>query len=189
MSVLQKLVADHKALGIYSITEDSNINCELKAYAEGLEMLRETLQEMEKEAFFFTANTYGLSAAERLWGAQRGDLTTQKRREMLLTRSAFGYDDFTPEGAEKVLKFLGVEGVIREYPRVFRITVDVSSQKLTEGQRNWIVSQLYGVFPAHLEVDAVFDGFEWDALNERNISFDDMENKNMLWSEIDVYVE
>ncbi len=188
MSVLENLIRAHKPIGIYSITEDSNLSFELGAYGAGLELLQDELKEIEREAFFATAESYGLSMWEKLWGAQRSDLSVERRREMLLARSAFGYEDFTPEGMNKVLRFLGVEGTIKEYPHVYRVTVEIDSKNLTSGQRNWIWSQLQAVFPAHIEADAVFAGFDWNTAESRNLTFDSMEQKGMPWSSIDIYV-
>ncbi len=188
MSVLEKLVRAHIPIGIYNISEDSNLYHELGAYAAGIELVQEDLEVLERETFAKTADSYGLSAWEKLWGAARSDLSISKRREMLLARLGFGYDDFTAEGMSKVLRFLGIEGTIKEYPNVFRATVDVDSKDLTQGIRNWIVSQLQAVFPAHIEADAVFPGFDWDMSDSRNLTFDSMEQRSMRWSEIDIYV-
>ncbi|MBQ4569587.1 MAG: DUF2313 domain-containing protein [Ruminococcus sp.] len=188
MSVLEKLIRAHTPLKIYSIKEGSNLSFELSAYAAGLELVQKELETLEREAFAGSAEGYGLSLWEKLWGAPRDDLSTAKRREMLLARLSFGYGDFTLEGMRKVLSFLGIEGEIREYPNVFRVTVEVSLENVPRGQRKWIVSQLGAVFPAHIEADAVFKGFDWNDSDSRSLTFDSMEGKAMPWSEIDIYV-
>ncbi len=188
MSVFEKLVRAHSPLGIYSIKENSNIACELGAYGAGLELLQDELREMEREAFFMTAEDYGLSMWEKLWGAARTDLSAEERREMLVARLSFGYGDFTPEGMNKVLRFLGVEGVIKEYPHVHRVTVEFPSKSLSFGQRNFIAAQLKSVFPAHIEADAVFAGFDWNGIDSRDLTFDSMEQRGMRWSDIDIFV-
>lgn len=187
MNMLEKLINAHSALKIYNIKEGSNIYAELSAYSVGLELLNNELEEIEKEAFISTAETYGLSLAEKLWGRQRDDLSLEKRREMILKRSSFGYDDFTLEGIEKLLGFLGIDGEIQEYPQLHRITVTITDENLTDGQKNWILSQMLALFPAHLEADAVFAGFCWEDIESNNLTFDSMENCNMTWSQIDIY--
>ncbi len=188
MNVHEKLIRAHTPLGIYSIKEGSNLNFELQAYGAGFELVQKELEMLEREAFAGTADGYGLALWEKLWGAERDDLSIAKRREMLLARLSFGYGDFTLEGMIKVLRFLGIEGNIKEYPHVFRVTVEVNSENLTRGTRNWIVSQLGAVFPAHIEADAVFKGFDWNKSDSRSLTFDSMEGKAMPWSEIDIYV-
>lgn len=188
MSVFEKLVRAHYPIGVYSINEQSNIGFELAAYGAGLEILQDELGEIEKEAFFMTAEDYGLSAWEKLWGASRDELSTEMRREMLIARSSYGDGDFTTEGMNKVLRFLGFEGMIKEYPNVYRVTADFSLNSLSSGQRNFIVSQIESMFPAHIEADAVFAGFDWDCVDSRNITFDSMEQKEMRWCDIDILV-
>ncbi len=187
MNVLNSLINKHAALHIYNITDDSNICRELQAYAEGLEMLKAELDTMLRESFYATAETYGLERAERLWGKVRDDLDVKKRRQMLITRSAFGYDDFTPEGVKKLLAFLGVDGVVYEYPKAQRVVVDTKEADFTQGQKNWIYSQLNALLPAHLDVDVLWGNFCFDDIEKNNLTFDQMDAKSLTWSEIDIY--
>ena len=187
MNTLEKLINAHSALKVYSIKEGSNIHTELSAYAAGLELLGAELEKMQDEAFYITASNYGLSMAEKLWGRVRDDLSIEKRREMILSRCSFGYEDFTLEGMKKVLKFLGINGQIQEYPKLHRVTVIITDKNLTQGQKNWITSQMQALFPAHLEADAVFADFCWDDIEAKNMTFDSMDSSGMLWSQIDVY--
>lgn len=186
MSSLSSMISKFAPLGAYRITPQSNVYKELCAYAVGLDMLCTELDTMLRECFFATAETYGLERAERLWGATRQDLPLSKRREMLLTRSAFGYDDFTPEGIRKLLKFLGISGVVSEYPQLQRIVVDLSEEDLSDGKRAWVTSQINDLFPAHLEVDLVFSGLDWADMDSLGLTFDAMEAKGLNWSEIDI---
>ncbi len=189
MSVLDSLKKRLKPLHIYNITEGSNIQNELECYAVGLELLRQECDTMLRECFFATSETYGLENAERLWGNVRSDLTLAERRQMLITRSAFGYDDFTLQGIQKLLSFLGVEGVIYEYPSSQRIVVDTKSAQLTQGKKNWIYSQLCALLPAHLDIDVLWGDFCFDDIESKNLTFDQMDSRNFTWAEIDVYDE
>lgn len=187
MNILDSLITKHSPLHIYNIACDSNIFRELQAYAEGLEILKSELETILKESFYATAESYGLERAERLWGKVRDDLTTSKRRQMLITRSAFGYDDFTPEGVQKLLAFLGVDGVVYEYPKAQRIVVDTKEAGFTQGQKNWVHSQLNALLPAHLDVDVLWGNFCFDDIEDNNLTFDQMDANSFTWSEIDIY--
>ncbi len=189
MNALSSLLKKHRPLGIYNITENSNIYFELASYAEGLDMLTEVLETQLSECFCATASTFGLEAMERLWGKVRDDLSAQKRREMLLLRSSFGFDDFTLEGAKKLVSFLGLDAKITEYPKAQRIVIDTTGKSYSVGQQNWIVAQLEALLPAHLEIDIVWEGFDFDTMDNKNYTFDSMDAKNLTWSEIDIYKE
>ena len=187
MIVLDSLIEKHRPLHIYNIEQGSNIFCELSAYAEGLQMLRDELDTMLRECFPATAEDYGLEIPERLWGKVRSDLETEKRRQMLIARSSFGYDDFTLSGIQKLLCFLGVEGVVYEYPLTNRIVVDTKGRNLTPGQKNWIRTQLESLLPAHLDIDVLWGTFCFDDIDDKNLTFDYMDSQSMTWSEIDEY--
>lgn len=187
MSTYEKIKAIHSSLGIYKITENSNINYELRAYSVGLDILSDALAQLLREYFIPTAEDFGLSKRERLVGAVRDDLGTEKRRDMLVKRSSFGAEDFTLSGMYKALGVLGIEGKITEYPKVNRVTIEVENKGLTKGKRNWIVSQIQMLFPAHLEADAVFSGFSWADIDSKGQSFSQMENTAKTWFEIDYY--
>ncbi len=189
MNVLESLIKNHLPLHIYNITEDSNIYCELSAYAEGLEVLRAELQTQLRECFFMTAESYGLENAERLWGNVRDDLPASRRRQMLITRSAFGYDDFTLQGMQKLLGFLGIEGVVYENPKAQRLVVDTKGTQLSQGQKNWIYSQLCSLLPCHLDIDVLWGDFCFDDIEAKNLTFDQMDSKSLTWSAIDIYEE
>ena len=188
MKALQSMISKLEPFGMYSITDKSNIYNELSALGVGVDMLNDELSEMLSECFFATAKSYGLEIMERMWGKVQDDKTVSKRREMLLARAAFGFDDFTLSGVTKVLEILGVTGIIREYPYVCRVTVEVDGSGFSLGKRQWIQSQLEALFPAHLVVDAVYSGFDWEKSDEKNLDFYSMERKGYTWKQIDLLV-
>lgn len=188
MSTFDKLTKIHSSMGVYRITEGSNIGNELRAYSAGLDILADALEELQRECFITTAESYGIRRRELMFGAVREDLPVETRRNMLLTRYSFGSDDFTPEGINKILKLLGIEALVQEFPSVNRVTIDVITTGLTKGQRNWIRSQIAELFPAHLEMDVIFDGFSWDYSDNQNLTFDEMEGFGKTWLDIDYYI-
>lgn len=85
MSSFESMKAKLESTGIYSVTEASNISKELKAYAEGLDIVFDELEIMERECFIETAESYGLSERERFVGVDRSGEALEKRRELLET--------------------------------------------------------------------------------------------------------
>ncbi len=186
MSVLSDLTERLSAVKLYSISQGSNTYNELSAFSEGLEILREELSQMLSECFLSTAEDYGLLRYERLWGSQRDDLPLAKRREMLIARSSLNLNDFTLSGVRKIFELLGVEGVINEFPLQERISLDLSGESLTLGQRNFIRSQVESLFPAHLDVDVVFAGLNWGYADSVGRTFAQIDSKGLTWQEIDI---
>lgn len=158
MSNFLKLKKIHSLSGVYKVTAGSNIENELKAYSAGLDILTQALEEFERECFVDTACSYGLERRELMSGAQRDDLPIDLRRQMLLCRSYFGESDFTLEGILKVFEILGIEGSVVENPTQNKMVLKVKTGGLKKGQRNWILSQVAQLLPAHLETETIFEG-------------------------------
>ncbi|MBQ2824707.1 MAG: hypothetical protein IJF19_00405, partial [Clostridia bacterium] len=98
-------------------------------------------------------------------------------------------NDFTRQGLEKILGFMGVEGEILEYPQIQRICLDLRGGDYEDAQREWIVSQVQGLLPAHLEQDVVFSGFSWADSDDNGYSFAYMDGKGYTWLYIDSFVQ
>ena len=120
MSVLESLLSRLSPIKLYSISEGGNTYNELSAFAVGLEILRDELSEMLSECFLSSAESYGLSRYERLWGGEREHLPTDKRRDMLISRSSLNLNDFTPLGVSTIFDLCGVAGALTELPAQLR---------------------------------------------------------------------
>ena len=186
MKSLDRLIKAHNPVGIYDIRIGGNIYSELSVYAQEFERMREELEVALCECFVPTAQAEGLAGAERIWGAVREDLPLEKRRSMVLSRYALSDGDFTMQTAEKLLKAVGISGEICEYPKLFRVTVAVSGNE-SLAKRKWIRSELRSLFPAHLEVDPVFEGFCWRDADSRGLTFLQIEEKGMCWDDADIF--
>ena len=79
-SMKSKLIAT----GLYTLEDSSNTSEELKAFAQELDIIFDTLDEMTREYFIATAQSYGIIERERFIGKERSELPTEQRREMLI---------------------------------------------------------------------------------------------------------
>lgn len=182
---LSSMIEKLSPLGIYDLREGSIVYAELAAFSVGLDILKESLNELLKEGFINTAQNYGIENTERLVGSVREDLDLAKRREMLIERLSFGSGDFTPDGFKKMLIFMGVEGEVQEYPFTQRISLDLRGEFCTLAQREWIVSQAKALLPAHLEWDVIFAGFCWGDSDKNSSTFAEIDAKGYTWEAID----
>lgn len=189
MRSLESMIKKLLPLSVYNLKEGSINYAELSAFSEGLDLLRDTLDELLRESFINTAETWGIENLERLSGSARDDLPLIKRREMLTERLSLSTADFTPKGFEKMLRLLGVEGEIEEYPEDMRIVINLSGHELATAQREWVVYQAEALLPAHLNFDVVFSGFNWKISDALNNTFGAMDNKGYCWKEIDYSIQ
>ena len=83
MSRLQALRDALRPLGIYKLEKGTLVYAELAAYAAGLDLLEDGLDELEREAFLPTAQGEGISRREEIYGKPKTLLPLRERREML----------------------------------------------------------------------------------------------------------
>lgn len=188
MSCLDSMINKLSPLGVYNLSEGSIVYAELAAFSAGLDILRENLDILLRESFIATAEDFGIEIPERLVGNVRDDLLLSKRRKMLSERLSLNVTDFTPVGFEKMMRLLGISGKIEEYPQTQRIVVNLSNEEYTEAQREWIVSQVKALLPAHLVSDVAFSGFNWKESDALANTFAEIDSKAYIWNDIDYLV-
>lgn len=188
MRALQSMINKLRPLAVYNLNSDSLVYAELAAFAVGLDVLREELEELLREAFVKTAESYGIDNLEREAEKLCTDLPLEQRREMLIKRLSFGMGDFTMSGFDKMLSFLGISGEIAESPFTLSMALKLNEGEYNETFRNWIVAQAKLLFPAHLECDVVFPGVDWKYLDNLNNTFLYMDTKGYSWNKIDYII-
>lgn len=189
MKSLESMINKLSPLKLYNLNKGSINYAELGAFAVGLDLLRDALDELLRESFIATSQTYGIETAEKAVGKVRDDLTLSKRREMLTERLSLNTADFTPKGFKKMLRLMGVEGEIQEYPEDLRIVVDLSNEQLSASQKEWVLYQAAALLPAHLDFDVVFSGFNWERSDSINSTFAIIDAKGYAWNEIDYTIQ
>lgn len=141
-----------RPLGIYSLTEGSVPDSELKAYAEGIDPLLSMLDEMEREGFIPTAESYGLSERERFIEREKETLSVAERRRLLIGSELADNADATAAGFEQYLSDCGlVDFRISELPSRQRVAIYIND-RLSEGQKSLINNKIAQAVPAHLNV-------------------------------------
>lgn len=140
------------AVGIYSIDENSNISKELSAYSEGLDSLFESLDTMTKEYFIETAEDFGIERREKFLGKERGEYSTEKRREMLMLQEQNMGGKCTPDAFCDILRSCGLtDFTFTELPSTFRLSITINDTLLLE-QKKIITERINLEFPLHLLV-------------------------------------
>ncbi|WP_449075855.1 putative phage tail protein [Ruminococcus sp.] len=141
---------------LYSVRTGGRTYAELKAFSTGLDLLFNELDEMLKEYFIDTAQSYGLTERERFTGAVRDDLSIEKRRELLKIREQTNEEFCTPEGFNKILEGYGLGNFkITENPSQNALSIKISDS-LSELNKVWVNKMIEKDFPAHLEITVEF---------------------------------
>ena len=189
MNTLNSLKAVLEPISIYDIKQSSIIYAELSAYSEGLDLLKNELSIAERECFISTAQTYGLLLREHLMGVLKSTLPVEYRREMLLHYVGVSEKSFTKASIEKALVSCGVVATISEYPSEYKIYINCVKTLDTTLTQEQIKNEAYKYLPPYLEAVFDFRKFNWNIIDSKSMTFEQMDSKNMMWSDIEKYEE
>lgn len=170
-------------IGAYN-TSGRELNAELRAYADELELLYELLDGVLPERFTATAGDEGLSVYEGYFGPARTDKTIAERRQMFRERLSLGGSDFTPAGVRQALDSFGLEYVITEFPSAYQLTI-LAATDHDRAEQRFISREVAKIIPAHIEYQLLFNTATWSELDARDLTFAQWESENMTWDDID----
>ncbi len=128
--------------GLYDIEPSGIVYAELKAYAEGLDIFFDEADELIRECFIPTAESFGLELREAL--LQRVSLlnTLEGRRNALIKAFSISSEDFTSEGMTKVAESFNASGYF---------SYDMTQHKVTFNCLNSISSSDKQLMKAQME--------------------------------------
>lgn len=145
-SMKQKLLP----LRIYSLAEGAETDCELKAYAEGLDSLSAQLTHLLREGFVATAQDEGLSERERFIGNVREQLLVSSRRARLLGYETRRLHEGSLSGVEAFVRDCGVSDFeIEQNAAAARLAFTIRDT-LDSAQKQLLEEQITGAVPPNL---------------------------------------
>ncbi len=142
--------------GLYSMADNSSAYGEIYAVSCEIELLMDELDEILREMFAQTAQTYGISEREAQWGRVKENLSLNQRRELILNRYKLRTDCPTPARVTQMMAALGFSGSVTENHSACRIDVSVNDNGYTDGQKSEITAALKGIIPAWCSVNVTF---------------------------------
>ncbi len=100
--------------GLYNVSPGSIIYAELMAYAEGLDIYYNALDELLRECFVTTAEDCGLAMREKYLCKCNIYDTVEGRRKSIIAALSLCNTDYVRSGYQKVLDIFGIEGKFTE---------------------------------------------------------------------------
>lgn len=155
MTSYESMKQKHEQTGLYCVSENSNISCELKAYAAGLDILWAELEKIERECYVVTAEDYGLSKREEFLGYDRQQLGLEERRNLLCTAEQVN-GECTVEAFNRMIESFGVSdfNITQRYAQ--NSVVVFVYESLTEAQKARLETGINENFPAHLNINVYY---------------------------------
>lgn len=144
------------ATGLYKLDDSSNTAQELKAFAKELDVMFAMLDEMTRECFIATAQSYGIIERERFIGKERSELPTEQRREMLLIQEQMMGNSCSKGAFELMLRGVGLtDFTITESFATQVVTVTINDV-LTAEIKQMLEEKILAEFPSHLDITVTF---------------------------------
>lgn len=186
MTIIENMIKHLKPLKLYKLNEGTGIYNELSVYANALEQSVTEADALLKESFITTAEDYGLSIREKIWGLPRTELTTKKRRNAIAERFCINYSDCTLSTMKKFLASLGVQAAITEISNKYRVYIYVENgSTFSIPVRKYINEQAEAFFPAHLEIFLDYRVANWDTLDSHKTMFSTYDSFNYTWDRVE----
>ncbi len=195
MSSINSIKKSLKPLGIYKLNAQGLLNAELSAYACELDTLNSEIEKLEKECFISTAEDYGITLREQLYDFSKSLWDVSKKRQRILGISLVKPTSFTKADLENILAIYGIEAAILEDTETGNIYINCISKNdlfenvfLSDSQNeSSTINQIEKFMPAHLTFEVDFRTISWDAIEELDKTFDQMDAKGYNWDKIDNY--
>ena len=140
-------------LGLYDLSGSGEVDCELKAYAEGLDTLFDTLDELQRENFIQTAESYGLSRRESFEIRERAELPVQERRDSLMYYERTVITGLTDSEFAEFLERIGLtDYTLSVNHSRGSMNLRIADSK-TDGEKALIEKQIRAEIPTHMRLE------------------------------------
>lgn len=185
--ILGRLKGIISVFNVYDVERDVFLQAELKAYSVGLAIIKNMLEEVERECFVVTACDYGLTEKEVMFGSGKEGIPVN-RRNMLI--EALSSDrDFTLEGMQKFLAGFPVGCRIVETPREHKVIIYVDNNSWYRENENYFKSSVKRFFPAHLNIEFNPRGEIWTEIDAKNYTYSSFDSYGFNWNQLENVVK
>ena len=110
MDALTMLREKLDGCSLYDLQQGTVVYAELAAYAAGLQMIYDRLEELERELFISTAEGRGLEVYEKMLGAYNTDSSLQGRRNSLISAFSITNSDHSRSGMALIPDIYNITG-------------------------------------------------------------------------------
>ena len=159
MTAFESMSEKLSKTGLYSTTEGKTVYAELMAYAEGLDIYYNALDELLRECFVSTAQDYGLTMREKYIRKCPVDDSTDGRRNSIIAALSVCNNYFTYDGFQKCLKIWGIEGTLKENFENKKFTFECTTP-IPDDKLEIIKQQVKEFLPCYLD-------FEWKDISNQ----------------------
>lgn len=184
MTARDTMAAALRTTGLYTLSGETLVDCELAAYSAALDVLYERIAVLKRESFVETAEEEGLSNRELLFGLKPNG-TVESRRKALLQCGTVDANAFTRNDFLTLFQSVGVEAEILEDPAGQKLTFNCSGPADAQARAD-AVEYLARFLPAHLDVTLDFRTLSWNTIDRAEQTFDEWDAQGKTWDELEL---
>lgn len=149
MSSYESICSKLSPMSLYSLDENSLVNKEILSYCEVFDDIFVGADELLREGFLDTAQSYGLAEYEKICLVGVGE-NVEQRRKMLLAKAGTKQTDISLSAIIKSISSLGIDVDITENINNQTVTVHILSS-VPSNKLDFIKQEIRKIIPAHLE--------------------------------------
>ena len=182
MNCLESMVSLLRPIGVYSLTPESAVYCELQSCYAGLKLVEDELAAMGQEGYIQTAQGIGLRTWEEAIRstAMESDNLHNRRDVVLYTLSRMP-QDYHLSGMLRGLRSLGLNCELTEDIENHTVRVDVLSYGGTLKNYEDVYKRVCDILPAHIGVTLNMGIMTWALFDAQDYSFDERDSADLTW--------
>ena len=186
MTAIERIKKILRPLGVYRLDGDTLVEKELQAEACALQELEKEIDRFYRELFISTAEEEGLILREKLCGGEKVGRPLSNRRKMLLFRGAVTAAGNTRKKVEEALTACGLLCPVTELAdRLYINCHGMLDQTLTKEGAEKAAQEF---LPAHIPCYFDFRELSWQEIEEKGLTFAQMDLAGLTWEQIDSYM-
>lgn len=135
--------------GVYDCRNGTLIYAELMAYAEGLDLIFDELEELSREAFPLSAEGEGLIFFGRLFGVPLFTTSISARKKSIRTLLSFTDKTITPTDMLKLPDVYGLHGSVGDNAGYIVFNIQ---ETLTQNEKTEVAEDMNRFAPAFTEI-------------------------------------
>lgn len=186
MNPLDSMRKQMSATGLYALSGTTLVDAELRAYAAGLAAAAAAVEELQREMFVQTAESYGLALRERLFALPAQE-DTARRRAALAALGAVTPRGFTRKAIEETLCGVGILCELCENTQDRLVYLNMLSEGDAQQARTQKAEAAGKFLPANLGAELDFRSISWNNIDQTGGTFDELDAKGLSWDSIDEY--